>query len=208
MLGITSTVNVHVVTGDIADINKLDNLCADLLQPSLGNKYEQTLLINNAGSVGDVSKHFRKCTNLEVQAEMNCNVTSFIVLTGKFIEHFHETPTAVVNISSLCALQPFASMGTYCTMKAARDMALKVYAKEQPKVICLNYAPGPLETAMTDTLRVNLVDEQIRGYFKKMKEEKTFVKMEDSAQKLIHLLRSGAFQSGDHVDFYDPMPTT
>ena len=37
----------------------------------------------------------------------------------------------VINISSLAALQPFASWGNYCAGKAARDAMFKVLAVEE-----------------------------------------------------------------------------
>lgn len=54
----------------------------------------------------------------------------------------------VINISSLCAVQPFKSWGLYCAGKAGRDMLFKVLAAEEPNVTVLNYAPGPLDNDM------------------------------------------------------------
>jgi sepiapterin reductase len=189
------------------DSNGLVELCGLLLAPSTGKTYDQVILINNGGSLGDVTKPLDQFTDpLELQTFFGCNVTSPIVLTGKFIHRFSGTSTAivVVNISSLCAIEPIPAMGVYCISKAARDMSLRIYGKERPDVLCLNYAPGPLDTAMTETLATKAFDEKTRSMFQKMKEEKTYVKMEDSAKKLIGLLQKGGIQSGSHIDFFDP----
>jgi len=57
-----------------------------------------------------------------------------------------------VNISSLCALQPFRSWALYCSGKAARDMMFRVLAAEEPDVRVLNYAPGEEGDAFTEWL--------------------------------------------------------
>ena len=200
-------IDIHLVKGDMDDSKGLAELCSHLLEPSKGKKYDQAILINNGGSLGDVTKPLEQFTDpSELQTFFGCNLTSPIVLTGKFIQHFSGTGTAiaVVNISSLCAIEPVTAMGVYCISKAARDMALKIYAKERSDVLCLNYAPGPMETAMAETLATEVFDEKIRGMFQKMKDEKTYVKVEESVKKLIGLLRNGGFESGSHIDFFDP----
>lgn len=47
-----------------------------------------------------------------------------------------------MNISSLCAREPFPSWALYCAAKAARDMLFRVLAVEEPGLRVLNYAPG------------------------------------------------------------------
>lgn len=42
----------------------------------------------------------------------------------------------IVNISSLLAVEPFRNWGLYATGKAARDMLLRVLAKEN---VCKNF---------------------------------------------------------------------
>lgn len=66
----------------------------------------------------------------------------------------------------------------------------------------LNYAPGPLETDMTNELRVNdQLDSTLRQFYQNPK----FIDPYDSASKLLRLLHNDApsFASGDHVDYYD-----
>lgn len=54
----------------------------------------------------------------------------------------------VINISSLCAVEPFKSWGLYCTSKAGRNMLFRVLAAENPALRVLSYGPGPLNTDM------------------------------------------------------------
>lgn len=123
----------------------------------------------------------------------------------------------IVNISSICAIDPFSTMGVYCVGKAARDMFHKVLAKEyyseddseksteekrQFKV--LNYAPGPCDTEMTDVLAQSpVLDNKLHDYFESSKQNNTLVKPEDSAKKLVDLLRNDTYESGSHIDYYD-----
>ena len=54
----------------------------------------------------------------------------------------------IINITSLCAVEPFKSWGLYCTSKAGRDMLFRVLAAEDPDVRVVSYSPGPLDTGM------------------------------------------------------------
>lgn len=81
----------------------------------------------------------------EVDSYLSVNVSSSLCLTASVLQAFPQRPgqlRTVVNISSLCALQPFRSWVLYCTGKAARDMMFRVLAEEEPDVQVLNYAPG------------------------------------------------------------------
>ena len=60
----------------------------------------------------------------------------------------------VVQISSLAAIQEIKSWGMYCIGKAARDMFMRVLALEEPKILSLSYAPGPLDNDMQVSSRV------------------------------------------------------
>lgn len=99
-----------------------------------------------SGTLGDVSKGF---VDLADPAEVNnywaLNLTSMLCLTSSILKAFPDSPglsRTVVNISSLCALQPFKGWGLYCSGKAARDMMFQVLAAEEPGVRVLSYAPG------------------------------------------------------------------
>lgn len=113
----------------------------------------------------------------------------------------------IVNISSLCAIQPFGSWSIYCAGKSAREMFHKVAAdelKDNTSIKILNYAPGPLDTDMQKEIREGAaVDPVIQGFFKSMKDENKLVDSSESADKLVKLIIADSFVSGAHVDFYD-----
>lgn len=72
------------------------------------------------------------------------NVVSFATLTSAFVTQFRSSPgeLAVLNVTSLAAIQPMASLGFYCVGKAARESYLKVLATETPSLNVLSYSPG------------------------------------------------------------------
>ncbi|NWX94395.1 SPRE reductase, partial [Nothoprocta pentlandii] len=165
------------------------------------------LLINNAGSLGDVSKTFVELADPdEINSYLAFNVTSALCLTSAALRAFGQRPgaaRAVVNVSSLCALKPFRSWALYCGGKAARDMIFQVLALEEPDVRVLSYAPGPLDTDMQLLARTQTGDAEMREHFQGLHERGQLVDCDVSARKLLRLLEEDAFPSGAHVDFYD-----
>jgi len=49
--------------------------------------------------------------------------------------------------------------------KAARDMMFLTMALEQPHILVLNYAPGPIDTAMQVEARTKTGDPELRTMF-------------------------------------------
>ncbi|XP_067105944.1 sepiapterin reductase-like isoform X1 [Osmerus mordax] len=114
---------------------------------------DHLILVNNAASLGNVSRYAQTFTNIaEVDSYLSFNISSALSLTAGVLQAFPKSPSlrrSVVNISSLCALQPIPSWVLYCTGKAARDMMFRVLAEEEPDLRVLNYAPGKLERVQT-----------------------------------------------------------
>lgn len=97
-------------------------------------------------SLGDVSRYVKSFTNMaEVDSYLSLNVSSALCLTASVLQAFPQRPglrRTVINVSSLCAQQPFPSWVLYCTGKAARAMMFRVLAEEEPDLRVLNYSPG------------------------------------------------------------------
>ncbi|NXS52468.1 SPRE reductase, partial [Brachypteracias leptosomus] len=165
------------------------------------------LLVNNAGSLGDISKSFLDLTDpKEINSYFAFNITSALCLTSSALQAFGKEPGSsrtVVNISSLCALKPFKNWALYCSGKASRDMMFQVLALEEPDVRVLNYAPGPLDTDMQLLARTQTGDPEMRRFFQSLQESGGLIDCTVSAQKLVKLLEEDTFHSGAHVDFHD-----
>nr|XP_012605665.1 sepiapterin reductase [Microcebus murinus] len=197
-------VRVPADLGAEAGLQQLQGALRELPKPE---GLQRVLLINNAGTLGDVSKGF---VDLDDPTEVNnywaLNLTSTLCLTSSILKAFPERrglTRTVVNISSLCALQPFKGWALYCAGKAARNMMFQVLAAEQPGVRVLSYAPGPLDTDMQQLARETSVDPELRKRLQELKTKGELVDCRVSAQKLLSLLQKDMFKSGAHVDFYD-----
>lgn len=168
---------------------------------------ELLLRVGFSGSLGDVSKGFVDLSDsTQVNNYWALNLTSMLCLTSSVLKAFPASPglnRTVVNISSLCALQPFKGWALYCAGKAARDMLFQVLALEEPNVRVLNYAPGPLDTDMQQLARETSMDPDMRKGLQELKAKGKLVDCKVSAQKLLSLLQKDEFKSGAHVDFYD-----
>jgi len=76
---------------------------------------------------------------------MSLNLSSVVGLTAGVLQAFPQRfglKRTLVNISSACALAAKPSWVLYCTGKAARDMAFRVLAVEEPDIRVLSYSPG------------------------------------------------------------------
>uniref|UniRef100_H3C318 Sepiapterin reductase a n=1 Tax=Tetraodon nigroviridis TaxID=99883 RepID=H3C318_TETNG len=142
---------VRCVVADLAE-PEAPGRVVEACQQVFADGMEHVLLVNNAASLGDVSRYARTfTTRAEVDSYMSLNISSCLCLTACVLQAFPQRPgvqRTVVNVSSLCAQQPFSSWVLYCTAKAARDMMFRVLAAEEPELRVLSYAPGPLDTDM------------------------------------------------------------
>jgi len=213
---------------DLADIDSLPQNVNTILEPlsSANENYDSCLLINNAGSLGPLGKATFICDDESPSASLkrwkdtiDFNVTSSLWISSQFAKVTSHVPLVrIVNISSLCAIDAFPTMSLYCSGKAARDMFHAVLAKEQKAQVdeegatsskpaqfkVLNYAPGACGTAMTDTLADSAdLDDGLHKFFNTSRDEKQFVRPDDTAAKLVGLLMKDEFESGSHIDYWD-----
>ncbi|KAG2466744.1 SPRE reductase, partial [Polypterus senegalus] len=140
-----------------ADLGKKEGLqeVVRVLTETETSSFNHMLLINNAASLGDISKFVVNLTELEeVDQYFSFNFSSALCLTASLLKHFVKRPglkRTIVNISSLCALKPFKSWSLYCSSKAARNMLFQVLAEENPDIRVLNYAPGKAKRRLMKT---------------------------------------------------------
>lgn len=196
----------ELVVADLAQMEGLESVVRKSKE-AFSEDIDHIILINNAASLGDVSRYAKSFTNMaEVDSYLSFNVSSTLCLTARILEAFPQRSglrRTVVNISSLCALQPFCSWVLYCTGKAARDMMFRVLADEEPDVRVLNYSPGPMNTAMQMEARSQTADPGIKKSFSDMFAQGQLLTCEESCAKLMKLLQEDNYTSGAHIDIYD-----
>lgn len=129
------SVRVHIGVTDLStcDESTLNGVVSSALAGDSAESFAHALCVHNAGSLGDATKRCSDLIQMNVCADyFRLNVASVVVLNAIFLRHFasgvHQRKT-IVNMSSLCAVEPFASVSLYCTGKAARDMFFKVWIR-------------------------------------------------------------------------------
>ena len=197
--------HVDVFPFDLSNVAGLGARLKDLLPPAAAG-VTKAVLVNNAGSLGDLSRTLEEYDVDEMAAYVNFNVTSAAVLTTVFLRAYSAVPERlVVNISSLLAVQAHSHWGMYAVGKAARDMlhaAVAVEGKDKG-IRTVNYAPGPLVGDMQQYIRGAIGDGKQREIYTSLHEQGQLVPMEKSAEKLIALIADNKFESGAHCDYYD-----
>ncbi|KAL0965517.1 hypothetical protein UPYG_G00282350 [Umbra pygmaea] len=168
---------------------------------------DNLILINNAASLGDVSRYTQSFTNMaEVDSYLSFNVSSALSLTASLLQAFPQQQglrRCIVNVSSLCALKPFPSWVLYCTGKAAREMMFRVLAEEEPDIRVLSYSPGPMDTDMQIVARDTTADLTVKKSFVSLLNQGQLITCEASCAKLLKVLLEDSYLSGAHLDFYE-----
>ncbi|KAH8304703.1 hypothetical protein KR044_000707 [Drosophila immigrans] len=202
---------VHTYSLELATAQTAD--FARILDETLAGKdvaqLERAIIIHNAGTIGDASKHARELGDVaQLEQYYHVNLFSTLALNREFMRVFAALPKLVVNLSTLAALQPFPSLTYYCMVKASREMYFRVLAEEEPaeKTLVLNYAPGVIDTQMTLHAQNESHDAGVAASFRRQREEQTMLKADQTAIKFIAVLQAQKFKSGDHVDYWDEIP--
>ncbi|KAL7376744.1 hypothetical protein ABVT39_015157 [Epinephelus coioides] len=198
-----------VVKCVVADVGQMEGLegIVRVAKEAFSEDIDHVILVNNAASLGDVSRYAKSFTDMaEVDSYLSLNVSSSLCLTASVVQAFPQRPglrRTIINITSLCALQPFRSWVLYCTGKAAREMMFRVLAEEEPDLRVLSYSPGPLDTAMQMVARSKTADPNLRKSFSDMYAHGQLLTCEASCAKLMKLLLEDNYTSGAHIDIYD-----
>lgn len=177
------------VSLDLAD---LDLLKIELEGLFPAGAYEQIVLVNNAGWIGEI-KPIGKMNLHEMQMQVNLNLLAPMCLSNAFIKAYKEHPAkkVVCNISSGAATRPVAGWGGYCSTKAALAMFTMVADKESgaSDFRFFSLAPGIVDTDMQEEIRQAAeTDFPELQKFLEFKEHGELVRAEEVATKIEYLL--------------------
>ena len=95
-------------------------------------------------------------------------------------------------MSSATSEAPFGNMTELCSMKAARDMCIRVLSEEHPDIRTVNFAPGMVETDMMGVVRQSWTFDRMTDW--------ALVTPNHSVNKLVTLMKENKFVSASHVD--------
>ena len=212
----------RVVVANLGDLDTLDHTIDRILAQAEDDRFDECVLINNAGSLGHIGPAMSAPSLIDLRQTVNLNITAALWLSVRIMQWARQQSScsgfslkkcAIVDVSSLVAIQPFPTLAVYSAGKAARDAYHNSMAQDfaaandesnNPLAIrILNYAPGPLEgTDMTQQLReADTLHASLKPHY-----QKTLVDVHDSARALMDLLQSDMFDNGQHVDYYDLVP--
>lgn len=198
------TVQVTVEPLDLQQPNE-ERLKNALESVSTAASFDLAVCVHNVGTVGDIVRW--AATESDVAkwtAYFQVNLFNVILLNNLFLGATHSVATRlIINVTSLCAVEPMKSMAYYCTGKAAREMFFRVLALENPTVTVLNYSPGMVDTEMACELRTKAADEELRKFAQEKFAEKGLLSPLQTTQRMIGVVEGGQYKSGDHVDYHD-----
>jgi len=199
--------DLTVLTHSIDLTNPSEDQLRQLITSSLPKNFHQAVIFHNVGSTGDVSKRAKEATNIaEWQENFATNVFSVVLLNNLFLSLTGKVKKYVINITSKAAIAPFVSFAFYCPNKAAREMYFKVLAEEEKddeNLVVLNYAPGPVDTDMLNSVGEKTLSEQFRDFIAEGKKTGVVLTTQQTVAKMLVILEKGEYTSGDHVDYFD-----
>jgi len=162
----------------------------DLIFPN--DQYKQIILINNAGSIGEI-KPVGKLDSEQFQRLFNLNMIAPAVLTNAFVNRYQalQTRRIVCNISSGAAHKPMEGWSEYCSSKAGLAMFTMVCQKENVTsgIRFYSLAPGIIDTDMQAKIRdSSLEDFPEIDKFINYKKEGMLSTADEIAKKIAFLL--------------------
>lgn len=174
------------------DLSDLDVLKNELEEVFPKGDYQDIILINNAGWIGEI-KPIGSMHPREMRVQVNVNLLAPMYLTNAFIKAYkgHSSRKLVCNISSGAATRPVSGWGGYCSTKAALAMFTMVANKESGSsdFRFFSLAPGVVDTDMQTEIREAAeTDFPELKKFLEFKEQGELVNPEDVAKKIEFLL--------------------
>lgn len=145
--------NFHFVSCDVAD----DKLVSQRLPDLMAGRSSLDLVILNAGILGCFGD-LGEAELADLKKTMQTNVWANKLILDTLYQTCHLRLTQVVAISSGAAVNGNRGWSGYSISKAALNMLIKLYAREQPDTHFCAFAPGLVDTAIQDTLCERIPD--------------------------------------------------
>lgn len=179
---------------DLARTEELVALFPQLFE--VDGPVEQAVLINNAGTLGEVG-YMGELDTAKLPNVYNVNLIAPALLANEFMKRFKTLASSilVLNISSGAGGYPVDGWSGYCATKAGINMLGEVMAQEQEMrgtgVRIFNLAPGVVDTQMQEEIRGS-DNQRFSGVqkFIDLKEDAALASPSVVAKSIIHLLEN------------------
>ncbi|KAJ8916869.1 hypothetical protein NQ315_005876 [Exocentrus adspersus] len=195
------TVQTHALDLSNPDLNDYNKLFQNILASIDTSGIEFGFIFHNAGHIGTL-KQTIDLTDLTTWREYyDLNLFSVALLNSVFIKQIRPVAPqlVIVNITSLCGRSPTLNLAMYGSGKAARELFFKVLAVEEPKIIVLNYSPGPVKTEMFESIIAEAQSEVLKKSFQEVKDT-TVLSTEQTVSKLLDVLEKGDFKTDTYSE--------
>ncbi|WP_439490615.1 SDR family NAD(P)-dependent oxidoreductase [Algoriphagus sp.] len=181
--------NLLEISIDLGDLDVLEDKLPEIFPPG---DYEEVVLINNAGWIGEV-KPVGAFQAKQMKTQVNVNLLAPMCLTNAFVAAYKDSNAKkiICNISSGASSRPVAGWAGYCSTKAAIAMFTQVAEKEHEnsQFRFFSLAPGIVDTEMQDEIRkAEESDFPDLARFKNYKAAGELSSPEEVAAKIFYLL--------------------
>lgn len=185
------------------DLSEIDNLIGFFgkidLQKRIKSKIDKVVLINNAGTLGEVG-YVGKIPSKEIIKTMNINTIAPFVLMNEFLKTF-DTATfgkiekVIINISSGASKRPIDGWASYCASKASLNLFSEVIKEEEKQLNdntqIFNVSVGVVDTNMQGQIRKTKESEFSNvEYFKELKQNNELASPKFIAEKIYSIIQS------------------
>ncbi len=142
---------IHV-NADLSDSN-----CVNNLSLGLNTDAEEYLLIQNAGTLGEIG-YVGEVSDAMIQKGFQLNLITPSILTNRFLHETQHKKRTVVAITSGASKNAYDGWGMYCSSKAGLDAYFAVVMKEvelrnDKNTRIYSIAPGVVDTSMQEQIR-------------------------------------------------------
>jgi len=187
----------HHLCADLTDFNEVTEKLPSFLESA--NQFD--LVILNSGILGEI-KLMKEVSIDNMKKVMEINVWANKNLLDLLFK-LNIKVNQVVGMSSLAALRSTPGWGSYSLSKAGLDMLMNIYAKEHPDIHFCAFAPGLVDTEITDYVH-SIKDVEKYPSAKTLQEARFTERMPDpvtAAHILIKWIeKAQQYESGSHVD--------
>ncbi len=182
--------------------------------PRLKKGFEQIVLVNNAGSLGEIGRVGQLDAEVILQT-VQVNLSAPLVLSNAFVRDYGNYPASrlMLHISTGAASNPYDGWSLYCSTKAGLDMLARVQDKElalrkdEWPVMVRAVAPGVVETAMQESLRAADPEQfSSKSKFVDLHEQGKLGKPARVAEQYLNIIRSLGEDAGSWPELISRIP--